>query len=229
MVWTLINRTTLKARGKVTSAPLAALRAGRTSLALLAEKKSRSGASPSPRWVVPRALLVAVVTAAVGSISAAWACVPMANLVTLRPDSSGPAGSRVVVNGLGFDGTPVEIRWNAPNGPRLGAARGPNFSVEVTIPKTPPGLYTVIAVERQQDGSIGNTGSTVFDVIARGETRPDVGPRTAAGDRPRPDAIPSSQQAWGSRWLAPAAAGTALVLLGALGGVLMTRSRRRST
>lgn len=177
------------------------------------------------RWVVP----LAVVTATIGVVSAAWACVPMAKLVSLQPDSSGPSGSRVVVNGLGFEPNSVEVRWNAADGPRLGAARGPNFSVTVTIPKAPEGLHTLIAVERQQDGSIGNTGSAPFDVTARGEAQSSPGLATGRGDGPGTESPPSSERSLDPPWVALAAAGIALLAIGALGGTLITRVRRRPT
>lgn len=200
---------------------------GRTRWALPPQKVGTAGVSRRPPRVLARALLLAAATATIGSISAAWACVPVANLVSLRPDSSGPAGSRIVVNGLGFSETPVEIRWNAPNGPRLAAAHGPNFSAKVTIPNAPAGLHTLIVLERQQDGSIGNAGSTPFDVTGRDET--GSSPATGTDAQPMAEPVPSSERSWGPRWLAPAAAGIALVLVGALGGVMVTRSRRPPT
>lgn len=185
--------------------------------------------STRTRRVLPWAAPLAVVTATMGVISAAWACVPMAKLVSLQPDSSGPSGSRVVVNGLGFEPNSVEVRWNAADGPRLGAARGPNFSVSVTIPKAPEGLHTLIAVERQQDGSIGNTGSAPFDVTARGEAPSRSGSATGRGDGPRTESAPSSERSSDPSWVALAAAGAVLLAIGALGGALMTRVGRRPT
>jgi len=177
---------------------------------------------PRACWTLTAAVLLAVVTVAMGSIATAWACVPMAKLISVQPGSSGPPASRVVVNGLGFEQSPVEIRWNAPDGPRLGAAQGPNFSIKVTIPKVPDGLYTLIAVERQENGSIGNTGSAPFDVSTRRKAGAVAVPGGGAG--PRTESLPSSsQRSSGPSWLALVAGGAALVLLGALGAVLITR------
>lgn len=184
---------------------------------------------PRARRTLPSAVLLAIVTATLGSISTTWACVPMAKLISLRPGSSGPPESKVVINGLGFEQSQVELRWNSPDGPRLGTARGPNFSMKVTIPKVRDGLYTLIALERQQDGSIGNAGSTPFEVTASSEVRPSDGRTTGTADRPRTEQPPSSQRSWDPPWLALAAAGTALVALGALGTALMTRFRRHQT
>lgn len=194
-----------------------------------ARKHSTLGVSPRARRAVPWVVLLAVLAAAMGSITTAWACVPMAKLISLQPGPSGPSGSKVVVNGLGFEQSPVELRWNAPDGPRLGSARGPNFSAKVTIPKVRDGLYTLIALERQQDGSIGNAGSAPFEVTASGEARPSPGRATGTGDRPRTESLPSSQRSWDPPWLALAVAGIALIALGALGGALVPRFRRHET
>lgn len=170
--------------------------------------------------------LLATAAFAIASCAIAWACVPMARLISVQPDSTGPAASRVVVNGLGFEQTPVELRWNAPGGLRLGTARGPEFSIKVVIPNVADGLYTLIAIERQQDGSIGNTGSAPFAVTARR----DAGLGSTAGDGRSIESLPSSpQRSSGPSWVAIVAGGAALVLLGALGAVAATRLLRHQT
>lgn len=117
------------------------------------------------------------------------------------------------------------MRWDAPDGPRLGGATGPDFSTRVRIPKVPGGLYTLIVLERQQDGSIGNAASAPFEVTdgeRAGEGRgPAGGNGPSSGSRPAGSSEPS--------WPALAAGGFALVLLGALGGALLRRLGPRRT
>lgn len=186
-----------------------------------ARKGSMLSVEPRARRAFSGAVLIAVLAATMGSISPSFACVPIAKLLSLQPRSSGPPASRITVNGLGFEQSPIEIRWNALDGPRLGTAHGPNFSIKVTIPKVPDGLYTLIAVERQQNGSIGNTSSVPFGVSAHGEASASIGQDTGTTASRRHSSSPSA--------VALVAGGAALVLLGAAGAVLLTRWRRPRT
>ena len=94
-------------------------------------------------------------------------------LVFVRPQPSGPAGSQVLVVGLGFDAAkPVEVRWGSVDGEGLGRASGPDFSVDVVIPDVAPGLYTLVVASRQDDGALGSAGSTEFLVTPPGSPQP---------------------------------------------------------
>lgn len=159
-----------------------------------------------------------------GAASLASACVPQPNLVVVQPRSSGPSGTEVTVEGVGLDPSPTEIRWNSAEGPLLGEAVGPSFSVPVTIPEASPGLYTVVVVSRQSGGGIGNTGTAAFQVIEPG-TGPGLVPPPpedagAAPTTPPPTATPSASA---GRTVLAFAAGAALATL----GVWVARRRRQ--
>lgn len=176
---------------------------------------------PHPRLVV--AVGVAAVTIAFG-VSAVGACVPLRSLVTVEPRSSGPTGSTVNVVGLGFDESTVEVRWNAVDGPELAEATGPRFSVPVTIPSSPEGLYGIVVLSRAADGVVQSSATTGFYVSAPGAegatvTRPVPGRGQPAQDK---DDVVSTPAA--SRSL-PWAGG--LVLLGGLFGFVLTRAATR--
>lgn len=100
----------------------------------------------------------------IGGASMAWGCVPRANLVTLRPQSSGPPGDEVTVEGVGLDPGEVEVRWNAADGKLLGKGEGPDFTASIVIPEVAQGLYAVVVISRQPGGGIGSTGTAAFHV-----------------------------------------------------------------
>lgn len=109
--------------------------------------------------------LVLAVAAALWA-AAAWACLPQPT-VSIQARSSGPAGSDIVVQGENFPG-PVEIRWNAVDGPQLGAAPEAPFQTSVKVPAVDEGLYTVVGVTRAADGSVRSVGRTPFLVDRTG-------------------------------------------------------------
>lgn len=151
---------------------------------------------------------------------AAWACVPGASLagVTVQPRSSGPAGSTVTLEGFNFIPGAVEVRWNTLDGTTMGTATGPSFSSSVKIPPAGPGLYIVLVLSRQPDGSVADIVRTPFEVTGEGS-------RLA---RPTPDAQGGPVEQTDShrnQWLSSAvAAGVLLLLTGA--AVWKWRSRR---
>lgn len=105
---------------------------------------------------------LAVLGVMVGAASFAWACTIQAE-VYVSP-GSGAASSLARVTGSGFGNVPVEIRWNGANGPQLGTAMGPSFSVRVTIPNVAPRVYTIMAV---QNVATGQTSRTSFHVTSQ--------------------------------------------------------------
>ncbi|MGH9151540.1 MAG: hypothetical protein ACRD03_03830, partial [Acidimicrobiales bacterium] len=116
-------------------------------------------------------------------MQSAWACVPQPRLVAVLPDSSGPPGTEVTVDGLGFDRGRAEVRWNSRDGALLASADGPDFSATITIPDVPAGLYALIVLSRQPGGAIGNTARAAFEVtgpVATGDTTPTTAPPTTA-------------------------------------------------
>jgi len=122
------------------------------------------------RWrILARALIVGTAVAGaamIGTAGVSLACVPQP-LVTVQPRATGPSGTRATVEGIDFgDGSPVEIRWNGATGPMIGAATGPQFSVEVKIPDTAAGLYGLVVLARSQDGGISSAARSAFEVLA---------------------------------------------------------------
>jgi hypothetical protein len=144
----------------------------------------------SRRWSV----LVGLVTLALGTAGVAWACVPQP-LISLQPRSSGTAGSEVTVDALALDPAPVEVRWNGLDGQLLATASGPQFSVPVTIPQVPEGLYTIVVFARDRSGAVGSSGRAAFLVISSSDSQAGLSapPPTATtsslppgSDRPSP-------------------------------------------
>lgn len=164
-------------------------------------------------------------------VSSGWACIPQPKLVSLQPQASGPAGSRVTVQGLGFDQGPIEIRWNGSDGPQLAKAEGPNFSAEITIPSSPEGLYGVVVLGRKVDGAVGNTGTAAFQVSSRraqngqGAQNP-LDATEALGDGREADRSTRAANTSLAALVAAFCAGAAVLALGGLGGVLLSRRWR---
>lgn len=96
-------------------------------------------------------LMVALSGLLLVGAAVAWACTPSAE-IRVNP-SNAPADGRVTVSGASFpDGGPVEIRWNAVDGPLLAEAKGSHFSTEVTIPQSAEqGTYTIVAIGYRTD------------------------------------------------------------------------------
>lgn len=161
---------------------------------------------------------VGFVAAGLFVVSGARACVPQP-LITLQPQASGPSGSEITVQALAVNGS-AEIRWNGVDGQRLGDGTGPVFSTAVTIPEAPPGLYSIVVLERQADGSLGSTGRASFEV-----TGPDGQSSTAISESAASTTIASHDEGPSSD-PAPVVlitAGAGLLVLGALGGSLLRR------
>ena len=161
------------------------------------------------------------------SAGMAWACVPQARLVSLQPRSSGKAGSQVTVSGLGFDPGRAEIRWNDADGPLLGTASGPNFSVQVTIPEAPEGLYAIVVLSRAATGGVGNAGRAAFQIAS---DHRNSSARTVDGsDRPRATTPSAGASVDGVRLPVTGLilGGAALLALGGLTGTLAAGRRRR--
>jgi len=157
-----------------------------------------------------------VLVALASGWAAAWACVPQP-LVTVKPQASGPAGSQVTISSTAVSGS-AEVRWNAVDGPSLATATGPDFSVPITIPASPDGLYSVVVLGRRADGSVGPSASAPFLV-----TSPGASPALL----PRPKTAVTQPSTSESLSVPVAAAGgVGLLVVGAVVGALVTRRRR---
>ncbi len=171
----------------------------------------------SSRGSLLAATIGAFVVVTLGSTGSA--CVPRANLVSLQPRASGPAGGSVTVEGVGFDAGAAEVRWNGAGGPVLGTASGPNFSVEVTIPDVAPGLYAVVVLLRERDGGIGGAGAAAFQVT------PAEVHALPSGNSPPPAAGVNPDDHSSSGSLPPVVAlavAAGLLTLGGVGGAIFT-------
>lgn len=98
----------------------------------------------------------------------AWACTAQAP-VDVRP-ATAPPGAGITVDGGSSPGS-VEIRWDSAEGPLLATAPAENgFAVGVRVPDAAPGVHTVVAVVRGDDGRVLSRGNVAFEVTAPGGT-----------------------------------------------------------
>lgn len=153
--------------------------------------------------------------------ASAWACVPYP-YVFVEPRASAPPGTEVTVSGSGFGADSLEVRWRAIDGALLVKANGPTFSVPVTVPDEPPGLYTLLVVSRGRGGEVLGATSTVFDVTgpasAEARTIPPETPATAT----QPSSVPTAS----IEIPVATALGAALFGAGVAAGALASRRRR---
>lgn len=105
----------------------------------------------------------------------------------------------------------------------LAKASGPTFSVPVTIPSVPDGLYAVVVVERRPDGSIGSTGSTAFLVTGAHEP-PAAGTSASTSSSTLAESPPRSSRGGAAT---PVAFGGGIALGGVAGAVVVRGRRRR--
>lgn len=185
-----------------------------------------SSAAPRRRAAALGAVaLCTAIVVVLWSATLGWACVPQP-LVWVEPASSGPAGSEVEVHALSLSGGQAEVRWNGIDGEVLATGGGSELSETMTIPDAPPGLYSIILIERDANGAVGASGRAAFLVTdPSGPSEPDSGETgTAVGDdAPAPQSSSSSLSA-PVAWLG----GAGLLVLGVLGGIVLSRNRGRT-
>ncbi len=168
------------------------------------------------------AVVVGVLFVVVGIAGTVAACVPQPKLVVLRPHASGPPSTKVTVDVLGLDPGPAEVRWNSVDGSLLAQGSGPDFSAPIEIPAAADGLYNVVVLSRFPSGAVGNTAVTSFLVTrAQQGQGENWGATNAAGTPQKPLSAGSSGLSTG----AGIALGAAILVLGLLGGVFLTRRR----
>ena len=170
-----------------------------------------------------RSLLLCHLALAVAATGVAWACVPQPMLL-VEPKASAAAGANVTVGGLNF-GRRAEIRFNGVSGPLLDTASGEQFKAKVRVPRAPAGLYTLVALTRDQSGSVSGMATASLEITdARGDRQ---GASSAgagrAGSGPSDEA--SSD---GVSHVLVAGGALVLLLLGGLTGALLARRRLRS-
>ena len=115
---------------------------------------------------------LATAGALVVAAGVSWACTPQASVVTSPGTAS--AGSTVTVTGGSFYSGAgygaVEVRWDG--GVLLASAPGPSFSLQVQVPNAPPGVYSVVAQQKDAQGAVAGTASTAFTVSDPATTTP---------------------------------------------------------
>lgn len=116
------------------------------------------------------AVVLAALSAAVVGIGVAWACTPAAE-ISVSP-AKGKSNDTATVSGAQFKEAPVQIHWETVNGPVIGTAQGPSFSVAVTIPDSAPGTHYLVAY--QPNG--GGTDTAPFTVEAQQSPDPPPEP-----------------------------------------------------
>jgi hypothetical protein len=163
----------------------------------------------------------------------AWACLPVAN-VTSSP-AAAQAGQQVNITGSEFGSNPVQIHFNALNGPVLATftpdSNG-NFAGAVTLPADATTGPAVLVATEASATATGNGGSspgvptrTVVQILGPGGSAPlAVSPASQA----RPSGVVTSSSGVGSGALILVALGVFGVALFLAGGVaLLTSGRRR--
>lgn len=180
-----------------------------------------------------RSVVVGLLVCGVIGVHAAWACVPQPRLVAVLPDSSGPPGTEVTIDGLGFDPGRAEVRWNSREGEVLATANGPDFSVTITVPEAPAGLYALVVLSRQPGGAIGNTARAAFQVTGPDGTEEAPSVATTTATTKAQSASPANQESSSSTSSLDALYAGGLLAAGGVAGVVGTavaqRARRRRT
>ncbi|MGH9151939.1 MAG: hypothetical protein ACRD03_06010 [Acidimicrobiales bacterium] len=163
-----------------------------------------------------------VLVAAVASAGVGAACVPQP-LLLLEPAASGAPGTKLTAKGTSFASGRAELRWNALDGPLLGSATGPDFSVEVTVPDVADGLYAVVGIARSAAGGLAGTSRATLQVVRVGDRS---GPPSTAGTSSAPAPTDSGRAPSATPApVLPLAAGGAVLL--AIGGLLGRATPRR--
>ena|GEM_PF-6143488 len=157
---------------------------------------------------------VAPLAVALGAMGFAWACNPNP-WIKLDPEA-GISGTQVTVTGDLLKESRVELTWQSYDGPVLGEATGPKFSLTITIPEAEDGSYLVLAQAWDAEGNrMDERANAVFTVESEAAPPPPSNeePPPAGGGEPKPDNPPArgndnpDRGARGDRGSRPAAGG----------------------
>ena len=162
--------------------------------------------------------------------SAAWACVsgPVVNLstVTAKP------GEQVTVTGTGFrQADPVQVRWNALDGPIVAQVAKPESNQTISAnfmvpPGTAPGSYVVI-VSQTKDGKPSLAPiRAVLNVVGPSGQAPVLGADTTSDATDRMPALVQSDDGVSNGTLGLVALGVAGIGMFAAGVAALAVSRR---
>ena len=162
--------------------------------------------------------------------SAAWACVsgPVVNLstVTAKP------GDQVTLTGTGFRSPdPVQVRWNALDGPIVAELAKPDSSQTITatfaVPQgTTPGSYVVIVSQTKGGKTSLSPIRAVLSVVGPSGQTPVLGADTTSDASDRIPALVRSDNDVSNGTLALVALGVAGVGMFAAGVAALATSRR---
>ena len=161
--------------------------------------------------------------------STAWACVsgPVVNLSTV----SAKPGEQVTLTGTGFrQADPVQVRWNALDGPIVAEVAKPdnqtvtaNFAVPAA---TAPGSYVVIVSQTRDGKPTLSPIRAVLNVVGPSGQTPVVGADTTADAGDRLPALVQSDSDVSNGTLALVALGVAGMGMFAAGVAALGVSRR---
>ncbi len=160
--------------------------------------------------------------------SAAWACVsgPVVNLSTI----SAKAGEQVTLTGTGFRSPdPVQVRWNALDGPIIAETKPESQLVNATFtvpPGTTPGNYVVIVGQTKAGQPSLSPIRAVLGVVGPTGTSPVIGADTTADASERLPALVQSDNDVSNGTLALVALGVAGIGMFAAGIAALATSRR---
>ena len=161
--------------------------------------------------------------------SAAWACVsgPVVNLstVTAKP------GEQVTLTGTGFrQADPVQVRWNALDGPIVAELAKPdnqtvtaNFAVPAS---TAPGSYVLIVSQTKNGQTSLSPIRAVLNVVGPSGQTPVLGADTTSDASDRIPALVQSDNDVSNGTLALVALGVAGIGMFAAGVAALASSRR---
>ena len=161
--------------------------------------------------------------------SAAWACVsgPVVNLstVTAKP------GEEVTITGTGFrQADPVQVRWNALDGPIIAEMAKPEsqaINANFTVPTgTPPGSYVVIVSQTKNGKPSLSPIRAVLNVVGPSGQTPVLGADTTSDASDRIPALVQSDNDVSNGTLALVALGVAGIGMFAAGVAALASSRR---
>lgn len=161
--------------------------------------------------------------------SAAWACVsgPVVNLSTV----SAKPGEEVTVTGTGFrQAHPIQVRWNALDGPIVAEAGRPedrNFTANFTVPAgTTPGNYVIIVSQTKDGKTTLSPIRAVLNVVGPSGQAPVLGADTTSDASDRIPALVQSDNDVSNGTLALVALGVAGIGMFAAGVAALASSRR---
>lgn len=161
--------------------------------------------------------------------SAAWACVsgPVVNLstVTAKP------GEEVTLTGTGFrQADPVQVRWNALDGPVVAELAKPdNQTITATfaVPQgSTPGSYVVIVSQSRGGKTTLSPVRAVLNVVGPSGQTPVLGADTTSDASDRIPALIQSDNDVSNGTLALVALGVAGIGMFAAGAAALASSRR---